>query len=304
MAKQRLYLAGAMRGIPFLNFPAFDKAAADLREAGFEVFSPAEHDRGIYGDNFELQYPLGVAGPEFDLRAALAADTHYICTQADGIALLPGWEASSGAKAERALAYALGLPGDSVQNWKAAGADKVLPTWREITKPQSLPSLADMDELNEKGVNDAATLAAELSAELIGKQFVAATNGINSLFDKRPFEMPEGSEVRTVSATGGEKGKKLAALGAVDPISLMEVAEVAGFGATKYARYNYTKSYEWSLSYDALQRHLSAFWAGEDNDPESGLPHAAHAAWHCLALLTFLRHGVGTDDRFPLRKEA
>jgi hypothetical protein len=98
--------------------------------------------------------------------------------------------------------------------------------------------------------------------------------------------------------TGGEKEQKLAQLGAVDPLSVMAVAEVAGFGTQKYARYNFARGYKWSLSYDALQRHLHAWWGGEDKDPESKLSHLAHAAWHCLALLTFVLRGRGTDDRF------
>lgn len=97
--------------------------------------------------------------------------------------------------------------------------------------------------------------------------------------------------------TGGAKGSKTAQLGAIDPVAIMQVAEVAGFGATKYARYNFMRGYDWSLSYDAMQRHLHAFWSGEDLDPESGLPHLAHAGWHCLALLFFMRQHPGLDDR-------
>lgn len=109
-----------------------------------------------------------------------------------------------------------------------------------------------------------------------------------------------GEEVRsTDSKTGGQKGAKLAKLGALDPRAIMEVAKVAGFGAIKYARYNFVKGYDWSLSYDAAQRHLHSFWDHEEADPESGISHLAHAAWHCLALLTFSLRGKGTDDRFP-----
>jgi hypothetical protein len=105
-------------------------------------------------------------------------------------------------------------------------------------------------------------------------------------------------EIRvTDPTTGGQKGSKLAQLGALEPMSLMEVAKVAGFGGQKYERYNFLKGYRWSLSYDALQRHLHAFWSGEDLDPESGLLHLAHAAWHCLALTAFFLLGRGTDDR-------
>ena len=100
--------------------------------------------------------------------------------------------------------------------------------------------------------------------------------------------------------TGGEKGQKDCQIGSLDPKALWEIGLVAGFGNKKYARYNYVKGYSWSLSYDALQRHLMLFWEGEDRDQESGLLHIAHAAWHCLALLTFSIRNKGTNDRFPL----
>lgn len=107
-------------------------------------------------------------------------------------------------------------------------------------------------------------------------------------------------EIRITDAkTGGQKGMKMIQLGALDPQALMVVAEVAGFGTVKYARYNFFKGFDWSLSYDALQRHLHAFWGGENLDPESKLPHLAHACWHTLCLLTFSLRGRGTDDRFP-----
>jgi hypothetical protein len=97
--------------------------------------------------------------------------------------------------------------------------------------------------------------------------------------------------------TGGEKCAKIAQLGAVDPTALMEIAKVAGYGTDKYSRYNFLKGYDWSLSFDALCRHIFAFWAGEDIDPESGLPHMAHAGWHCLTLLTFAQRHPQLDDR-------
>jgi hypothetical protein len=112
--------------------------------------------------------------------------------------------------------------------------------------------------------------------------------------------MTRNGETRVVDPeTGGAKGSKLAQLGALDPAALLEVAKVAGFGGKKYDRFNYAKGYAWSLTYDALLRHLLAFLDGEEVDSESGLPHCAHAAWHCLALLTFSSRGLGTDDRFP-----
>lgn len=108
-------------------------------------------------------------------------------------------------------------------------------------------------------------------------------------------------EVRvTDPVTGGEKGRKPAQLGTVDPLALLELAKVGGVGAVKYSRYNYLRGFAWSLGYDALQRHLLAYQSGEDVDPESGLPHLAHAMWHCSALLSFQVRGLGTDDRPPV----
>lgn len=105
-------------------------------------------------------------------------------------------------------------------------------------------------------------------------------------------------EVRTTSSTGGQKGKKIAQLSALDALSITRVAEVAGFGSEKYAKLNFMRGYDWSLSYDALQRHLAQFWGGEDRDAESNMLHLAHAAWHCLAMISFYERGLGTDDRY------
>jgi hypothetical protein len=107
-------------------------------------------------------------------------------------------------------------------------------------------------------------------------------------------------EVRVVDpVTGGEKGQKLAQLGAVDPLALLEVAKVAGFGADKYERYNFLRGYNWSLSFDAMQRHALAYWSGEDTDPESGVSHMAHVAWHALAMIAFAQRQVGTEADRP-----
>lgn len=110
--------------------------------------------------------------------------------------------------------------------------------------------------------------------------------------------------------TGGAKGQKLPQLGTIDPLAILAVAEIGGFGAAKYDRFNYLKGFNYSLAFDALMRHALLFWQGyendgdelDDDDPEkakaSGLPHMAHAAWQCLALISFSQRGLGTDDRF------
>lgn len=64
------------------------------------------------------------------------------------------------------------------------------------------------------------------------------------------------------------------------------VALVLTYGAEKYAPYNWRKVEGWRWRYFAAAlRHLTAWWLGEKNDPESGLPHLAHAACCVLFLL-------------------
>jgi len=109
-----IYLAGPMTGYPQFNFPAFMAAAKKLRAQGRTVFNPAENDMEVHGEDFGKDNDTGdVALAEetagFSLRDALKTDLSWICDNADGIAMLPGWEDSKGAKAEHALAYALGL---------------------------------------------------------------------------------------------------------------------------------------------------------------------------------------------------
>jgi hypothetical protein len=97
--------------------------------------------------------------------------------------------------------------------------------------------------------------------------------------------------------TGGTKGSKPCQLAFIDPIALRELGKVAGYGAEKYDKWNYLKGYDWSLSYNALMRHLLDFWGGEYLDDENGAAHLASVAWHALALISFHERALGNDDR-------
>lgn len=104
-------------------------------------------------------------------------------------------------------------------------------------------------------------------------------------------------EVRTVSATGGEKGMKSARFDLVPVGPLTTVARLYSKGAEKYADHNWRHGYEWSKSYAALMRHATQFWNGEDNDAETELPHMASVVFHALALLEFMERHRDYDDR-------
>jgi hypothetical protein len=101
----------------------------------------------------------------------------------------------------------------------------------------------------------------------------------------------------TDETTGGQKGDKPARYDLIPAYPLDCVARAYGMGAKKYAEHNWRKGYKWSLSFAALMRHAWAFWRGEDTDPESGLPHLAHAAFHCLSLMEFTETHPKLDDR-------
>lgn len=102
-----------------------------------------------------------------------------------------------------------------------------------------------------------------------------------------PFGTVSGETRVTDPTSGAQKGQKLERFDLIPVPALQELARVYGMGAQKYAERNWEKGYAWSLSYAALQRHLNAFWNGEERDPESGLSHLAHAAFHVFALLTY-----------------
>ncbi len=56
-------------------------------------------------------------------------------------------------------------------------------------------------------------------------------------------------------------------------------------GALKYGRSNWRHAgVKASIYYDAARRHLNAWFEGEDNDPQSGVPHLGHAL-ACIAIL-------------------
>jgi hypothetical protein len=134
-------------------------------------------------------------------------------------------------------------------------------------------------------------------------------------------------ETRTKSSTGGEKGVKLARFDLIPVGPLTELAEHYGVGASKYDNHQWRQGYEWSKSYAALMRHLTAFWAGFDydlcsNDPDgcshvdtdgnpfvavrddacfnhTGSHHLAAVAWHSFCLLEFKDAHQDHDDRYP-----
>lgn len=89
---RRIYISGPMSGIDRLNFPLFNRTAVRLRNMRWEVVNPVE----INPD------------PDAKWLDCIAADLKAMegCT---AIAMLPGWEASFGARIEHLAAQKMGL---------------------------------------------------------------------------------------------------------------------------------------------------------------------------------------------------
>lgn len=83
----------------------------------------------------------------------------------------------------------------------------------------------------------------------------------------------------------------------LNPEAQAEIARAFGYGAQKYARYNYRKGMNWLRIAAAALRHINSWAWGEDNDKESGLNHLAHAGACIYMLLDYVANNLGTDDR-------
>lgn len=110
-----LYLSGPMRGYDLYNYPAFEKATAILREAGYTVYTPHEADETLDLPGFDPNVPGSFT--EAHRHTAMRADIEAILA-ADGVAVLPGWEESEGATLEVSVAKAIGLPVMTVSKWR------------------------------------------------------------------------------------------------------------------------------------------------------------------------------------------
>lgn len=108
---QKIYLSGAMTGLPDYNYPAFNKLALQLRDAGYEVANPAENN------------PPSCNSWQGWMRIAIAQ-----MVTCDAVVMLEGWEKSKGANIEFDLAVKIGMPAFFEQDFlrvKLAGIDLI-----------------------------------------------------------------------------------------------------------------------------------------------------------------------------------
>lgn len=95
-------------------------------------------------------------------------------------------------------------------------------------------------------------------------------------------------------------GERKPPLHLIPPAAEIVEAVVMGLGARKYGPYNWrSANVKASVYVAAARRHLAQWLDGEDDDPESGVSHLAHAR-ACLGILIDA-HATGhlVDDRPP-----
>lgn len=89
---KRIYLSGPMTGLPDLNFPAFHAEADRLKALGYEVVNPADLN----------------PDPEASWHDCLRRDLVALL-DCDTLALLDGWQQSTGAHLEMHVAHRVGM---------------------------------------------------------------------------------------------------------------------------------------------------------------------------------------------------
>jgi hypothetical protein len=231
MDTKMVYIAGPMRGRVYYNWDAFHKESTLYRLEGFAVINPHEQDLEAGFDVHSLpwdrdwdSYP-----PGFDKDACYKRCIEAV-KRCDLIHMLEGWEKSTGASAEHALAKWMG---------------------KEIeyaTEPRPIPEPAD------KGSK--------------------ATNPKDAIgCGKLPLHLWPSTATM---------------MGCVGLLN----------GMLKYGRSNWRKAgVRASIYYDALHRHMDAWFEGEDVDPDDNVPHLS-AALACLAIIVDAQAaGMLNDDR-------
>ena len=100
----RLYVSGPVTGMPELNRPAFERAASQLHRA-LECAVEIPHDTVPSDADWQTAMRLSVSA----------------MVRCDGVAMLPGWQSSAGARLEQAVAVAVGMECHTVAGWLRRG---------------------------------------------------------------------------------------------------------------------------------------------------------------------------------------
>lgn len=109
--------------------------------------------------------------------------------------------------------------------------------------------------------------------------------------------MSVGDVNSNVKGSGARFNSGKAKMSLIPFCTLEDEAKVWEYGAKKYADWNWAKGMAWSIPFECAMRHMAAWQRGEENDPESGLPHLAHAMCNLRMLTLYSKTFQEGDDR-------
>lgn len=104
----------------------------------------------------------------------------------------------------------------------------------------------------------------------------------------------KGKDVSENEAKKFDEGK--ARYDLIPPEALEQLVDILTFGAKTYGDRNWEQGLPYGRIFAATMRHLWKWWRGEDCDPESKLPHLAHAACNIFFLMTYEVRVMDIDD--------
>lgn len=273
----RVYISGPMSGIPRANKEAFDAAKQEWLKYGADiVITPVDTNEAFSQERYGRPYdwdndPQSAQYGEEITDELIARDLTEV-TKTDTVVVLPGWEKSRGALLE--VHTALALKKTVVEHATGKTVSLTLDDFARLTAPTQAAAMPDFTQHYIP----------------IGQPGPIIT-GITADCD----ELPAGSKPSNPKDIIGSS--KL-------PLHLCPTTLIAGVsmamleGAVKYGRSNFRAvGVRASIYVDALERHMKAWWEGEDIDPDSQLDHLFKAA-ACLAVLIDAKYaGKLEDDR-------
>lgn len=250
--KKTVYIAGPMRGRRLFGFPDFDHAESVAQFYGFLAVSPARLDRdsgfdpASLGDDWDWnKLPDG-----FNIRETLARDVDALL-KCDCIAMLPGWEKSSGARMELSAALAAGL--------------EVLDA--VYFKPMEV--MTEMSWLKPKEgstafVGDGSVVAVKSEEIKVGDKLVL-DSGARRIFS---------------SGANRDRAEGKGAFNQLPFHGLLEVAQVYEAGGKKYTKDNWKLGMPISEYLNSAFRHIVKACQGWNDEPHIGM-----CAWNCLCAI-------------------
>ena len=121
--KRRIYLSGGMSGVERADYVRrFGEAERILRRHGYGVINPCR----VWACRWPWIYRVmeWAMGKRLAYAVCLCSDLLLLMTRADGIAMLPGWQASRGAQIENYVSQHFWMQGiskavtDEIENIK------------------------------------------------------------------------------------------------------------------------------------------------------------------------------------------